>query len=62
MNANPWDWCRCGHVFLLHDVEDFDGTNPTCCVEGCGGPCAAGQYPGPVLPATAPDGSAAASG
>ena len=43
MNRGPWEWCPCGHMFLLHDVEDMDGTNPTCCVEGCAGKCAASQ-------------------
>lgn len=51
MNRGPWDWCGCGHLFLLHDVEDFDGTNPTCCVDGCSGGCA--QNPGPELPTDA---------
>lgn len=32
---SAWDWCPCGHPMLLHDVEDMDGSNPTCCVEGC---------------------------
>lgn len=40
---SPWDWCRCGHLMLLHDVEDMDGTRTTCCVEGCG---QAGCYEG----------------
>lgn len=31
----PWKNCACGHLMLLHDVEDMDGSNPTCCVEGC---------------------------
>ncbi len=31
----PWEYCACGHLMLLHDVEDMDGTNPTCCVDGC---------------------------
>jgi hypothetical protein len=35
MNSDPWTLCPCGHMMLLHDVEDLDGTNPTCCVEGC---------------------------
>lgn len=32
---SAWDWCRCGHPMLLHDADDMDGTDPTCCVEGC---------------------------
>lgn len=31
----PWEACACGHLMLLHDVEDMDGSNPTCCVDGC---------------------------
>ena len=30
-----WNLCPCGHPNLLHDVDDMDGTNPTCCVDGC---------------------------
>ncbi len=30
-----WTWCQCGHLMLLHDVEDMDSSNPTCCVDGC---------------------------
>lgn len=38
--ADPWAYCRgCGHVMLLHDVEDMDGGNPSCCVEGCNQRC-----------------------
>ncbi len=32
---DPWQFCPCGHLWLLHDVEDLNGTNPTCCVDGC---------------------------
>lgn len=39
---NPWDRCPCGHLMLLHDVEDVDGNNPTCCVEGCDRSCSSG--------------------
>jgi hypothetical protein len=31
----PWEFCTCGHSMLLHDVDDLDGGNPLCCVEGC---------------------------
>jgi hypothetical protein len=31
----PWEICACGHPMLMHDVEDMDGTNPRCCVDGC---------------------------
>jgi hypothetical protein len=34
-----WRACRCGHVMLLHDVEDMAGTSPMCCVDGCAGQC-----------------------
>ncbi|MCW2768518.1 MAG: hypothetical protein JWO11_4477 [Nocardioides sp.] len=34
-SAGPWGLCLCGHSMLLHDVEDMEGNNPSCCVEGC---------------------------
>lgn len=33
--TTAWSYCDCGHPMLLHDVEDMDGSNPMCCVDGC---------------------------
>jgi len=36
------DWWRCpndppcGHGAFVHDVEDWDDDQPTCCIDGCG--------------------------
>jgi hypothetical protein len=33
---NPLAVCRCGHVWMVHDVEEYSGDDSeTCCVEGC---------------------------
>lgn len=32
----PWNYCDCGHPWLLHDIREQsgDGTD-LCCAEGC---------------------------
>lgn len=51
--VNAWTVCTCGHMMLLHDVEDLAGTDPRCCADGCTGRCTppTSQNPGPEFPA-----------
>jgi hypothetical protein len=33
---SAFDRCPCGHPWIRHDIEEYDGDgSDTCCVEGC---------------------------
>lgn len=34
--SDPFSLCPCGHAWMAHDIEEYDGDgSDTCCVEGC---------------------------
>lgn len=37
-----WEHCTCGHSWAFHDVDDLEGSNPSCCYDTC--PCGPGTY------------------
>ncbi len=35
-DSRAWQYCPCGHLWLVHDIEEYDGDgSDTCCAEGC---------------------------